>query len=167
MEFNPVTRNRILLFDELFMELGRAALLSEPQLDVDWHSATADFLRFDLGSLGNESIRMVVSIEIDSLRLDLAGLDECFEWASDEIDSDRESVRNFFGELLTSFLLFESCGNAASKSRLYLFDKKGALLRKYILRGFVHKYCGWNCDKVLFFPVISSQWSPAASRSVR
>lgn len=153
MNFEDITKDRIDLFDELLSELEKPQLFNNSIFEIDSRSTHPRYLRFSTFGEDREIISLIILIEYDSLRLDICGIPECFEWTEEDINLNRDEVKKFFKKLFTSYILFESCGSPFSKSRMYLFSKDGNLTEKYILQGFVHKFFGWNCDKHLFFPV--------------
>lgn len=153
MNFSNVTEDRINLVNEVLDGLSVSNLFKNPNFEIDSDSLRSRYVKFATVSEHKKIISLFISIEYDSISIDICGLSETFEWSKEDIENDREKIKSFFKQLFVSYILLESCGSPYAKSRMYLFDNDGNLTEKYILRGVLHKFSGWDCDKTLFFPI--------------
>lgn len=153
MKFSDITNHQINLLDSVLNSIGVQSLFENPDFSIDKESLGYHHVMVNIFSGRKKSVPLILFLEGDGIRLDVCGINEAFEWANKDIYTSGESVASFFKKLFTSYVLMESCGSANAKSRMYLFDKKGLLIDKYMLRGFIHRYSGWDCDKALFVPI--------------
>lgn len=152
-EFNEIIIYQLEILNEVLEKLDRLPVFDNPDFQINKDSAGTFFLRIKLSNCNNSKLPIYILLEGDGMRLDLFHLSETFEWSKNEVLSSKKNIIKFFQEFFTSYILIENCGSSQSKSRMYLFDETGNLINKYILRGFIHSYSGWNCDKKLFFPI--------------
>lgn len=151
-EISDVTTRNIELIDSVLDSIGAPPLFENPNFEIDPDSL--GYYRVIVKMVSSRlTVPLIILLEGDSIRLDVFNLNEAFEWSSKMILNSRQEVVDFFRKLFTSYIMIESGLNPNSKSRMYLFDKQGALTDKYLLRGFMNPYTGWNCDKALYFPL--------------
>ena len=154
MEFSDKIQHQILLLDEVLQSIGTRKTFENAAFSVELGSAGYHQMVIHVtGSEDGNNLPLSIWLQSESLRLDVCGLNEAFEWTDDDIFKSRADVVSFLRKLFTSFVLIEICGSANMKSRMFLFDKAGALLEKFALRGFVQKFSGWECEKVLYMPI--------------
>lgn len=152
MEFSDNTIHHIELINSVLDDIGVPRLFENSDFVADMDSAGYYSLVIDVAP-GNRRTGPFTLFLGDGIRLDVCGINESFEWTNEQIFTSRASITDFFKKLFTSYILMESCGSANAKSRMYLFDKEGNFVEKYALRGFVQKFSGWECEKVLFTPI--------------
>jgi hypothetical protein len=153
IELSDITNHQVKLLNSVLNAIGVQSLFKNPDFAIDMDSLGYHHMVINIISGKKRTTPLILFLEGDGIRLDICGLDEAFEWTTEDIYTSRESIIDFFKKLFTSYILVESCSSANAKSRMYLFDNGGILLEKYILRGFIHSFSGWNCDKKLFFPI--------------
>lgn len=151
-EFDEIILNQLRILNTVLDNLAKLPVFENDDFIIDKDSAGTFFLRIKLSNLNKGTIPIDILLEGDGLRLDILYLSETFEWSRNQISSDKANIIKFFQQLLTSYILIESCGSSQKKSRMYLFDETGHFIEKYVLRGFIHNFSGWDCDKQLFFP---------------
>lgn len=157
MKFSELMINRIDLINSILVELNVSGLFKNPDFLVDEESMSQHRVTFAVYLENKKSVPLVIMLGENGIRLDICGLPETFEWSKKDIEDSKEEIIDFFKRLFTSYILIESCGSVYSKSRMYMFKENGEFIEKYILRGFIHSYSGWNCDKKLFFPIYPSR----------
>jgi len=153
MEFSDITNHQVNLINMVLNDLGAPNIFENPDFVVDMDSLGFHHIVLSFVKKNKKSVPLVFYLEGDGIRLDVCGISESFEWSNDSIFAAGDSVADFFKKLLTSYVLVESCGSAGTKSRMYLFDKEGALIAKFALRGWIQAFSGWDCEKILFSPI--------------
>jgi hypothetical protein len=157
LKISNITSHQIDLFNSVLGELNVPRLGENPDFLLDENLQGHHFVKIQLKSSGKRTVPLAILFEGDGIRLDIFGIEESFEWSNDEIFTNRANIISFLKKLLTSYVLVELCDSAARKSRVYLFDTHGNLVRKFALRGLIQNFSGWNCEKILFFPVYSDK----------
>jgi hypothetical protein len=153
MEFSENTKHKISLLNTVLDGLRVQRLFENPDFIADMDSAGYHRVVIDVFSGSKRTAPLTLYLQGDSIRLDICGIVEAFEWSNEDVFKSRVKIVDFFTKLFTSYLLVESCGSVGLKSRMYLFNKDGDFIEKFALRGFVHRYSGWDCDKHLFLPL--------------
>lgn len=153
MEFSDITNHQISLLNSVLDHIGVPNLFENPNFSVDMDSLGYHYVKIKVISNNKKNVPLTFLLEGDGIRLDVYGIEEAFEWTNENIYTSRKDIVDFLVSLFTSYILIESCNSAYSKSRMYLFDKEGVFNNKYVLRGFIHKFSGWDCDKSLFLPI--------------
>jgi hypothetical protein len=153
MAFSDITNYQVDLLNSVLERVGAKHIFQNKDFVVEQESMGYHQLVIHVSSKKRKSIPLTIYLEGDGLRLDVCTLSESFEWTSEALFKSTEKVKQFFLRLFTSYILMESCGSPNLKSRIYLFDSDGCLLERYAIRGVLQKYSGWDCDKLLFFPL--------------
>lgn len=155
MKFSDLTNDRINLLNTVLSELNVPSLFENPNFLVDEESLRSHLVVIKVNSFSKKSCPMVIMMEEDSIRLDIFGLNESFEWSEKDIKKSRDKIISFFKQIFTSYILIEYWGSPHSKSSMSLFDKNGVFLEKITLRGVIHWFNGQNQVQQLFFPIIN------------
>jgi hypothetical protein len=156
-EFGEIILQQLDLLNSVLDKLGEPRIFGNSKFLINYDSAATFYLRIEYTNNERVHLQFHIHLEGDGMRLDVQGLSESFEWSKNKLLTAKNEIALFFQQLLTSYVLFESCGDSQSKSRMYIFGANGELIEKYTLRGFIHSYSGWNCDKKLFFPICQNQ----------
>jgi hypothetical protein len=157
MELSDTTIHQVELIDEVLRLISAPKLFENPAFLIDWASSGFYRLVINTPSKNVGTVPIILFLEGDGIRLDVAGFDEAFEWTTEEVFRSRDEVVLFFKRLFTSFVLVESIGTQNNKLRMYLFNTFGELVGKYCLGGPWFRFSSWESDKTLYFPFFSAE----------
>lgn len=153
MKFSNLTNDRINLLNTVLSELNAPNLLENPDFLIDRESLRSHLVIITVNSVNKKNCPLVIMLEEDSIRLDIFGLNESFEWSKEDIEKSRGKIISFFKQIFTSYILIEYWGTPHKKSSMSLFDENGFFLEKFLLRGVIHWFNGQNQVQQLFFPI--------------
>ncbi len=89
-EFESYLLYNVKLFDDVLVECGEPPLLENENFSTFWDFlTTSNYLLLEYLQKKNNTIPLTIWIENDSLRIDIDGIPETFEWAKKHIDEDR------------------------------------------------------------------------------
>ncbi len=149
---SDLTNDRIEIVNAVLRDLGYASVFENDRFEIDMESVRSHFLK--IRTKGPATCPIVIYFEEDSLRVDVAEIDEAFEFDADYIDHNRGDLEEFLRILLTSFILIEFKDSPHWKSRVYFFNDSGRCVFKSKLRGIVNLFSEWDFEKKLFSPLL-------------
>jgi len=149
---SDITKDRVDIFNSVLRDLGHLSIFENDHFEIDSESVRSHFVK--VRTNGPDTCPNEFYFEEDSLRVDIAGINEAFEFNADYIDQNRNDLREFLRILLTSFILIEFKGSPHWKSRVYFFDDFGRCVLKSKLRGIVNLFSEWEFEKNLFSPLL-------------
>jgi hypothetical protein len=152
-ELDKTVVNQIRFLDRILNELNVANIEDNPDFHINRESAATFFLQIQVLPKNRNTVPIHIFLEGSSLRIDIDGIPETFEWVNKDLEESETMVVSFIKELLTSYILLEYLGNRTTMS---LFNSKGIQTKYYELRSYMPSFRGMfkkTSEKRLFFPI--------------
>lgn len=139
-EFNEYILRNISLFDEVLEECGESPLLENKNF--------ATFLDFPISSntltleylqKTENTVSMIIWFGYNSLRIDIDGMSETFEWAKKHIDESPEKVVDIIRNLFTGYISIET---RRSSRFVQMFDSNGFFDDSFSYNNLFHMITG-------------------------
>ena len=138
-EFEDYLLANVALFDEVLADLGEPPLFENRNFAPCEPLIFSHYLTFESTGRIKNTLPIRILFEGDSLRIDIDGIPEIFEWAKEHIDADRDSVVELIENLFTGYVLVESRG--ASRF-VQMFDSKGFFVNALSFNNWLHFLTG-------------------------
>lgn len=155
-ELDKTITDKINFLDEILHELEAVEIQENPDFIINSKSASTFYLQIQIKSSQKNTVPIHIFLEGSSLRIDIDGIPEAFEWTNKDIEKPKGYVVSFIKQLLTSYVLLEYYG---SHTIMCFFDNKGQLIYETTLRyynllpSFFIRFLSRTCEKKLFLPI--------------
>jgi len=134
-EFEPPLANLIDLINEVLAGLRQPPLLENPAIEFDSRNCFPHYIVFAIHSAKNNTVELMVYLEVDSIRVDIDRIPETLEWGAKDIEKSRGKVVEFLHALLSGYILVDTRG--ASRF-IQIFDAHGFLFHSMSINNTLH-----------------------------
>lgn len=141
------------LVNSVLRDLGHVPIPENDCFEIESESIRSHFLK--VRTKGSRSCPIVIYLEEDSLRIDIAEINEAVEFTAADIDQRPNDLKGFLRVLFTSFIVIEYKISPQWRSRAYFFDGSGKCVLKMKLCGILNIFSEWEFERILYTPLLT------------
>ena len=159
-EFKSYLLDNVKLFDEVLAECGEPPLLENSNFSafLDF-PITSGYLVLEAVTKRESTLPITIWFEGDSLRIDIEGMNETFDWSKKQIEETREKIVELIRNLFTGFILIET---RKSSRFIQIFDADGFFALALSYNNLFHMLTGLYLFRYenyhrLYLPIFSKR----------